>query len=173
MDFTPDTIKQTLLTHVSNQTAFLQKYVKNENDFTRTRKISYTDAILATLSMQKDRSKVELLKYFDFSPTAPTPSALIQQRSKISVRAFEDLFYSFSNAFDFQKKFKGFELIAIDGSDIYLPRNPKDSETYHISDKYNKGFNMLHLNAAYNLCTERYTDIHIQPFNQINEYKAM
>ena len=42
-----------------------------------------------------------------------------------------------------------------------------------ITDKYGKGFNMLHLNAAYDLLSHLYTDIIIQPLNQINEYQAM
>lgn len=173
MGFTPDTIKQTLLGLISSQAAVSEKYTTIQNAFTRTRKITFSDAMLATISLQKDHSKNELLNYFSFSESSPTLSALIQQRSKISPTAFESLFYSFSGAFDFKRTLKGYELLAIDGSDIYLPRNPNNPETYRISDKYGIGFNMLHLNATYNLCTQLYTDVRIQSFNQINEYNSM
>ena len=51
---------------------------------------------------------------------APTASALIQQRKKISLEAFDSLFYSFSNAFSLDKTLKGYDPIAVDGSDIYV-----------------------------------------------------
>ena len=61
----------------------------------------------------------------------------------------------------------------MDGSDIYIPRNPSDLDTYRITDQYNKGFNMIHLNAAYHLLSHLYTDVILQPINHINEYIAM
>ena len=51
---------------------------------------------------------------------APTASALIQQRKKISLEAFDSLFYSFSNAFSLDKTLKGYDPIAVDGSYIYV-----------------------------------------------------
>ena len=170
MILSPETVKETLLGKVNEMAASSWQYVNHPSDFTRNRKISFSDSILSTISMQKSQSKVELLKYFDFSTSAPTASALIQQRKKISPEAFSSLFYSFTNAFSLDATLKGHDLIAVDGSDIYIPRNPKDPETYRITDEYNKGFNMLHLNAAYNLLTRLYTDVIIQPINHINEY---
>ena len=103
MGFTTDTIKQTLLGFISSQAAISEKYTTIQNAFTRIRKITFSDAMLATISLQKDHSKNELLNYFSFSESSPTLSALIQQRSKISPTAFESLFYSFSGAFDFKR----------------------------------------------------------------------
>ena len=170
MILSPETVKETLLGKVNEMAASSWQYVNHPSDFTRNRKISFSDSILSTISMQKSQSKVELLKYFDFRTSAPTASALTQQRKKISPEAFSSLFYSFTNAFSLDATLKGYDLIAVDGSDIYIPRNPKDPETYRITDEYNKGFNMLHLNAAYNLLTRLYTDVIIQPINHINEY---
>lgn len=45
---------------------------------------------------------------------------MIQQRKKISLEAFDSLFYSFSNAFSLDKTLKGYDPIAVDGSDIYV-----------------------------------------------------
>ena len=47
-------------------------------------------------------------------------TALIQQRKKISLEAFDSLFYSFSNAFFLDKTLKGYDPIAVDGSYIYV-----------------------------------------------------
>ena len=45
---------------------------------------------------------------------------MIQQRKKISPEAFDSLFHSFSNAFFLDKTLKGYDPIAVDGSDIYV-----------------------------------------------------
>ena len=136
-------------------------YTDQNNLFSRKRKISFSDAILSTICMQRSSSKEEILKYYDFMTNAPTHSALIQQRNKLKPSAFEDLFYRFTNVVTPDLRYKGYRLFAVDGSDIYIPRNP------------NEGFNMLHLNAAYDLVSKLFTDIIIQPVNHINEYNAM
>ena len=148
-------------------------YTDQNNLFSRKRKISFSDAILSTICMQRSSSKEEILKYYDFMTNAPTHSALIQQRNKLKPSAFEDLFYRFTNVVTPDLRYKGYRLFAVDGSDIYIPRNPNDPDTYRISDVYGKGFNMLHLNAAYDLVSKLFTDIIIQPVNHINEYNAM
>ena len=148
-------------------------YTAQDNQFSRKRKISFSDTVLSTICMQRSSSKTEILKYYDFQPNAPTHSALIQQRKKLLPCAFEDLFYRFTNALSPDLRYKGYRLFAVDGSDIYIPRNPNDPDTYRVSDIYGKGFNMLHLNAAYDLAAKLYTDIIIQPVNHINEYSAM
>lgn len=173
MNLSPESVKETLLNKVNEMSASSWQYAKKPTDFTRNRKISFSDVLLSTISMQKSASKTELLKYFDFNASAPTASALIQQRKKISPEAFDSLFYSFSNAFSLDKTLKGYDPIAVDGSDIYIQRNSKDPDTYRITDRYNKGFNMIHLNAAYNLLSHLYTDVILQPLNHINEYIAM
>lgn len=173
MNLSPESVKKTLLNKVNELSASSWQYTKKPTDFTRNRKISFSDVLLSTISMQKSASKTELLKYFDFNASVPTASVLIQQRKKISPEAFDSLFYSFSNAFFLDKTLKGYDLIAVDGSDIYIPRNPKDPDTYRVTDRYNKGFNMIHLNAAYNLLSHLYTDVILQPLNHINEYIAM
>ena len=142
MNLSPESVKKTLLNKVNELSASSWQYTKKPTDFTRNRKISFSDVLLSTISMQKSASKTELLKYFDFNASVPTASALIQQRKKISPEAFDSLFYSFSNAFFLDKTLKGYDPIAVDGSYIYIPRNPKDPDTYRVTNRYNKGFNM-------------------------------
>ena len=88
MILSPETVKETLLSKVNEMAASSWQYVNHPSDFTRNRKISFSDSILSTISMQKSQSKVELLKYFDFSTSAPTASALIQQRKKYHQKHF-------------------------------------------------------------------------------------
>ena len=82
MNLSPESVKKTLLNKVNELSASSWQYTKKPTDFTRNRKISFSDVLLSTISMQKSASKTELLKYFDFNASIPTTSALIQQRKK-------------------------------------------------------------------------------------------
>lgn len=64
-------------------------------------------------------------------------------------------------------------MLACDGSDLNIPRNPKDADTYFQSLPTDKGFNQIHLNALYDLREKRYTDVVIQPARKKNESLAM
>ena len=148
-------------------------YTDQISHFSRYRKISLSDVILSTICMQRGASKDETLNFFDFQTDAPTRSALIQQRNKLNYTAFEQLFYSFTDSLSPDLTLKGYRLFAVDGSDIHIPTNRKDPETFRITDKYGRGFNMLHLNATYDLLSCLFTDIIIQPCNHVNECLAM
>ena len=67
--------------------------------------------------------------------------------------------------------FKGYRLIACDGSDINIAHNPDDKESYFTNGNA-RGFNQLHLNAIYDLLDKIYTDIIIQPGKIENKHKA-
>ena len=101
MNYSPETVKNTLLNLLSDMQSNAWKHTNTPQAFTRNRKISFKDTILSTISMQKSAEKTEVLKFFDFSSKAPTASALIQQRNKIPSDSFASLFYDFSNSFEF------------------------------------------------------------------------
>ncbi len=173
MNFSPEFAKKLLMNSIDDLAQSFWQFSKKPTHFSRNRKISFKDTILSTIALQKSSQSNEAYNYFKFKPQQPTRSALIQQRKKIPAEAFESLFMSFTDSLPRSRTLKGYELIAVDGSDIYIPRNPDDASTYRITDKYNKGFNMIHLNAAYDLLSHLYTDIILQPQNNANEYLAM
>ena len=51
--------------------------------------------------------------------------------------------------------FKGYRLIACDGSDINIAHNPDDKESYFTNGNA-RGLNQLHLNAIYDLLDKIY-----------------
>ena len=95
MNLSPESVKETLLNKVNEMSASSWQYAKKATDFTRNRKISFSDVLLSTISMQKSASKTELLKHFDFNASAPTTSALIQQRKKYLQRHLSPFFTHF------------------------------------------------------------------------------
>ena len=73
----------------------------------------------------------ELMDSFGLKLNMPTPSAFVQQRNKIKSEAFEMLFQNFTNAIDEQKLFKGYRLLAVDGSDLHVPINQNEPGSFH------------------------------------------
>ena len=98
-----------------------------EVDFSRNRKLDFVSTIQFLLSMESGSLKKELLDYFQFSVDTPSASAFCQQRNKLLLEAFQFLFYEFNSCFSFEKKYKDYQLLACDGSDLNIARNPNDA----------------------------------------------
>ena len=114
----------------------------------------------------------ELLDLFNDSPEIPTSSAFCQQRCKITVEAFEAVFRLFS-----KKLCDSFEdelpVLAVDGSKIQIPTNPDDVDSFMPGSNGQKPYNLLHLNALYNLNHQIYQDAIIQKVKSANEHVAL
>lgn len=178
LEVTPMTFAE----HVKNDLLFLIQemasapwlFSKNPaTDFSRSRKLDFASTIRFLLSMESGSLQKELLEHFQFSVDTPSASAFSQQRAKLLPEALPFLFYEFNALFPLEKKYKGYRLLACDGSDLNIARNPKDADTHFQSLPTDKGFNQLHLNALYDLCERRYTDAVIQPARKKNESLAM
>lgn len=113
----------------------------------------------------------ELLDSFNCSIKTPSSSAFVQQRSKIDPSAFEYLF-KIVNSNSYKSNYKGYRLLAVDGSDIHIPNNHKDAESLQQSVNNAKSYNLLHLNAMYDICNRTYVDALIQKFHNSNEHSA-
>ena len=93
------------------------------------------------------------LDYFRLAPDSASISAFIQQRDKILPEAFITLFHLFTRKACPQKLYKGLRLLAADGSDIQISTNPNDANSYFPGSSGQKPYNLLHLNALYDLNT--------------------
>ena len=167
-------VKQKLLSIITEMDSYRWLFTKNpETDFSRKKKWSFEEIMKFMLTMEGKTLRDELLEYFDFDSSAPSNSAFNQRRAQILPEAFEFLFQEFTKSFHDNAAYKGFRLIACDGSDLCIANNPKDETTYFQPLPDSKGFNQLHLNAFYDLCSRRYTDAIIQPARLKNENSAM
>lgn len=152
-----------------NQYLFVKRWDK---DFSRKRKLTFSTMIRLLLSMNGNTLNKELLDYFNYDIQTATNSAFVQQRSKIPVSALEFLFKEFNNEIQIKKLHKGYRLIAIDGSDITYAPNSKEHDCYFQTAEGVKGFNLVHLNACYDLLNRTYTDACIQLRRHSNEHAA-
>ena len=110
----------------------------------------------------------ELIDMFDSSPEMPSASAFVQQRSKIKPDAFKTIFESFTSKIT-TKKSDTLRILAVDGSDVQIATNPGDSTSYHPGSNGQKPYNLLHLNALYDLEHHIYTDAVIQGSGRIHD----
>ncbi|MBU2704197.1 hypothetical protein Ga0466249_005351 [Sporomusaceae bacterium BoRhaA] len=169
-----ESVKRVLLGKIQEMAACPGPFVRNpDSDFTRKRKLDFETTIRCLIAMESGSLKKELLELFHYNLDTATASAFNQQREKILPEALEFLFREFSNAFAQYQTYRGYRLLACDGTDLNIARNPSDQENYFQSNPGEKGFNQLHLNALYDLCSRRYMDAVIQPGRKNNECRAM
>ena len=149
-------------------------YVKNpKRDFVRNRKLTFKTVIEILLSMGGQSISQELIDYFKHDTDLPSSSAFIQQREKILPSAFQVLLAKFNSSLDNLKTYKGYRLLAVDGSDINIPHNPKDLDNYCQSISNRKGYNILHLNAVYDLCNKLYIDASVNKYKEKREVRSL
>lgn len=144
-----------------------------EKDFTRKRKLDFKKMINILLSMGGKSLKLELMDNFSYDTDTPTSPAFVQQRNKILPDAFQYLFHEFTKKSMSPKLYNGYRLLAADGSDICIYHNPSDEETYFPNGPKAKGFNLLQLNALYDLSNRVFVDAHILPGRKMNERQAL
>ena len=171
----PEIVKTTLWDLIDQMSLSLSSFVKNpDKDFTRRRKLDFQKIMHLIISMQSGCLDHELLKFFHFDTCVPTSSAFFQQRSKLSLSAFRHLLFHFNLKFPLKKFRRKYDLIACDGSEFNIARNPNDKDTFHEPNgKSSSGFNMLHTVSLYELCSKRYLDLEVQPARFKNEFQAI
>lgn len=167
---TKSILSQVIEHHVARRVEF----VKNPNcDFTRNRKLSLDSVLKAILLLDAGSVDKELLNYFNFDPNTATSSAFTQQRDKIYASVFKSILGEFTQEFNHYNTYMGYRLLAVDGSDLHIPHNPEDAETYFQSTPNSKGFNLMHVNALYDLINRVYIDGEIQPGRKLHERQAL
>jgi len=167
-------VKEKIMSIISDMASRKEEFVKNPGkDFTRNRKLSFEETINFMLSMGGGSLNKELMEHFNYDPNVATSSAFVQQRDKLLTKTFQFLLHEFTHSFENFKVYQGYRLIAVDGSDLLIPHDPSNKQTYFQSTPNSKGFNLLHLNVMYDLCNKVYIDACIQPGRKQNEFKAL
>ena len=114
---------------VNSREYFLRAKV-SDKDFTRNRKLGFTETVIFILSGAKNSLQAELNRYFDMikNKNTYTKQAFSKGRQRIKPEAFKELSdscvkYVYENVET--RTYDGFHLPAIDGSRYNLPENPE------------------------------------------------
>ena len=147
--------------------------VRPGKDNTRNRKFPFHKVISAILAFRGGTLNREIMDFFGLDPSIGTSSAFIQRRAKILPEAFECLFQHFTAKVDEDSRFRGLRLLAVDGSDLQIAANPNDPDSYFPGANGQKAYNLLHLNAMYDLLQCIYLDAVLQKRRNCNESSAL
>ena len=165
----PIEILKTILREIDNNKNL---YVANpQKDFTRNRKVTFYDMMWFLLFIGANSMDEEIRRAFndkDFSYISE--AAILKSRSKIKVSAFEQLLRKFNETLENPKKYKGYKVLAVDGSD-FSSLYSADSEYATISNQYG-GANRMHVNFAYDILNKNFLDCVIEAKNKADERKG-
>jgi hypothetical protein len=168
----PNILKEKLLSIICDMNP--NDFVKNPGkDFTRNRKLPFDAVMKLLITMGGNSICKELLEASDYDEKCATTSAFVQQREKILPYAFEFVFHKFNEVHSDVKLYKGYRLLAVDGSDFNISTNSEDSDSYYKTSPESKGYNLLHLNAFYDLLGRHYVDAIVEPSKKQNERNAL
>lgn len=169
----PKHIKKLLLSEIKSVASTPSEYCTNsKSDFTRNRKLPFERLLKGIIGMEGGSLTNEILDMFDYSTDAASASAFVQQRCKIKPEAFEAIFKGFSKQIS-SKINEEMRILAADGSDIQIPTNPDDLDSFFPGVNGQKPYNLLHLNALYDLTHHIYPDAIIQKRKDWNEHRAL
>lgn len=114
-------VKENLMNIINQMDKHQWLFVKNPGkDFTRNRKLDFKTMIGLLLNINGNSIYKELLDYCGYTPDIATFSAFVQQRDKILPFAFEFLLHEFNESFKQYKTYRGYRLLAVDGSDLNI-----------------------------------------------------
>lgn len=147
--------------------------VEPKKDFIRKSELSFSKIMKFILGMGSQTLEKELMNFYGFDPKMVSVSAIVQRRSKILSSAFQHLFKEFNKEFTQTNFFHGYRLYAVDGTDVHIPTIPGDKGTHYCADEDSKGYNLIHMNALYDLLNRRYMDAVLQDSREENENKAL
>ena len=142
-------------------------------DFSRIRKLDLETLIKIIVFSSGKPIREELYDYFGYSTDTATSSAFVQQRSKLKPDAFEYVMKQLNKAYPCNETYKGYRLIAVDGSDLSISYDIKDTETYIPNNEGIKGRKLIHINSAYDILNKRYVDTIIRGSKHHGEQYSM
>ena len=170
----PKYIKNTLFSVIHEMAKHPEDFCRCPGkDFTRDRKLPFEKVLTLFVKMGGHSLRDEMLDCLDFKGLPASVSALVQQRSKLLPEALEYLFREFTNRCHKPKLYKGYRLLAADGSDLQFTANPNDPLSYFPGVNGQKPYSLLHLNALYDLNSNLYLDAIVQKRRAANENAAL
>ena len=167
-------VKKQLNMLISNMEKNVAAFVVDpKRDFVRKSELSFSKTMQFILGMGSQTLGSELMEFYGLDKKSVSVSAIVQRRAKILPFAFQYLFHKFNETFSQTNFFYGYRLYAVDDSDIHIPTIPDDLNTYYNANADSKGYNLMHLNALYDLMNRRYIDAVLQDSRNENEHSAL
>lgn len=140
----------------------------NNRAFSRQTKLTLERVTSLLIGMEGGSLAKELYR----AGVDATPAAFSQRRKQIEPSVFIDVFNRFNAVCSDNENFRGYRLLAVDGSSINKPRCPQEP-SFVCNQSAPQGYNQLHLNPIYDLCNRTFYDAIVQPEPQKDEIGAL
>lgn len=168
-----DVIKQSFLDAIQIAKNNKDEYVMHPGkDFTRERDLPFEQVVKYVLSLTGNSNTIEFRDFCKENGIDATASAAIQQRNKLKENLFVDILRNSNSLCIDSRTFKGYSILAVDGTDLNISRNPK-SKSYIANASAPNGYNQLHISVLYDVLNKTYVDVVIQPKQEQNEHTAL
>lgn len=147
--------------------------VPNKN-FTRNRIFTFSKTIWTTINLNQNTLHANLndLHRSSSEDISGTDSAYIQARDKILPEAYRFILKDFTTNYVSRKITNNLRILAIDGSDVQVPTNSNDVQSYVKTTNYQKGYNIFHMNSMYDIKNGVFLDMIVQKYHNKNENSA-
>ena len=150
MRIAPKIAKDKLNSAMTEIEAIKELFIREPKiNFTRERKLTFGSVLTIMMKFSGKSLQNEISESFIppgmYPASVPTKSAFIQQRNKILFEAGGYLLKIFTDSLPFMNTFNGYRLLACDGSDVPIPRNPAEEAYSVVTHEDRKSYNMLHM----------------------------
>ena len=145
-------------------------YIHQAANFSRKRKLDIETMIKLLISMRGGSIAKELQSAFPHEKISA--AAFVKQRGKLPHKDFENILEAFNASQTEFQTYKGYRLLAIDGTAINIARNP-ESESYMQNEEDKKGYNQIHANILFDILNNLYIHCHMQPQPKMDEIGAL
>ena len=125
-------IKNTLYGLIHEMSKHYWLYVSDPGrNFSRDRKLSFEKVLAMLVSMGGGSLRNELIDHFHCSADMASAPAFVQRKAQLLPEALEYLFHQFTETTTKERLYKGYRLLAADGSDLQIFADPKDTDSYY------------------------------------------
>ncbi len=138
-------------------------------DFTRHRLFDFKTIIKTLMTLNGKTMDNELIDLFFSKDHIPSDSALIQQRNKLRYDALHHLLKLFQQQPSETQLYKGYRLLAIDGSGLNIADNKDDADSRHLGIGGKAPFNEIFIHALFDVLQQTYVDLCITKLHKNNE----
>ena len=167
-------IKTTLYDLIHEMSEHYWLYVTDpERNFSRDRKLPFEKVLAMLISMGGGSLRNELIDHSHCAADMASAPAFVQRKAQLLPEALEYLFHRFTETTAKEQFYKGYRLLAADGSDLQIFADPKDVDSYYPGASGQKHYGLLHINAVYDILNRTYQDILIQKGRKMNENAAL
>ena len=169
---------ENMISAVVNHSSELSLITRPGKDFSRKSKVGLQNAVNLLMNLKPTTIRYELKNLCNDTGISISKGGFVQVRDKIKYELFETIFNKFNSSYSCSEKYKGYNIVAVDGTELNIPYVSNDELTLRtvrtkISGEVGVPYSQYHLNGMYDCLNSRFIDAAIQGCRETNEIKAM